>query len=181
MEESHVHSLPEHVSLDGLQHYRARFERIAARGDVHLRIECVDFERVVMQPPRRGCARSPVVRASGTDLKAAVRTLCAGRYAFGQTGRRRWQIPHEPMQLIVRCLVARDVRIVDVKQQPDGAGRDVGPAQGRRHLLAGLRVPHGNLRDGTCAQAGAPIVRALVRIERTRFERVMGCSCQIRW
>ena len=65
----------------------------------------------------RGGAGTAIHRAGGVDLIAAVRSLRALWHTFRQAGRRRWNIPHYPMRLIVGRLVADDFHVVHVEDE----------------------------------------------------------------
>jgi hypothetical protein len=64
----------------------------------------------------------------------------AHRHGFGQRPGLGGDIPHQPVQLIVRRLVARAFHVVHVQHVALRAHRRVRPGKLRRRLFTGLRV-----------------------------------------
>src|SRR5437773_5030353 len=82
MEESHINGFSDDVSLHRFHHVRARLERVRCRRHIQLRIERVDFERVVMQRPGGRRAGPSIDRTARADLMASILEVGALRNAF---------------------------------------------------------------------------------------------------
>ena len=123
----------------------------AAGMHVELGVERVDLEHVVVARAGRRRAGAAIDLARRADLEAAVGQLRAARLTFGHAGRGRRDVPDDPMRLVFRRAVTRDVEVAHVQHERLRAGRHVGPAHGGRGALAGrgagrrLAEPHGNL------------------------------------
>src|SRR5690348_13536543 len=71
-EEAAVDRFRQNVSLDRLQHIRARLESVGGGLHVQLGIQRVEFDHVVVERTAGGCAGTAVHGAGGADLVASV-------------------------------------------------------------------------------------------------------------
>src|SRR5260370_32080758 len=96
-----------------------------------------------MERTVRAGSRTAVQSSCGADLIASVGQLRSLGYSFGQAGDGRWNVPEDPVRLIVSSLVAGEIHVVHVEEETLRAGGHVGPTHHGRRTLA-----DGNTRSG---------------------------------
>ena len=74
--------------------------------------------------------RSSINRAARAELIGAVLQLSSHRYTFWKSGCGARNIPHDPMELVVRSVIATYFQVVHVQKERHRARRDVGPRYG---------------------------------------------------
>src|SRR4051794_30540126 len=83
-----------------------------------------------------GGSRTTVHGTCSADLIASVGQLRSLRYAFGQAGRTRRNVPKDPVRLIVSSLIAGEIQVVHVQEKTLRTSRCVGPTHRRRRTLS---------------------------------------------
>ena len=122
-EEPDVRGLAEHVALKRFHHRGSRFERVGRAHHIELRIERDDLEDIVMQRTGSWCAGTAIDRAACADLMAAIGKRLTLRHSLRKSSCRAWDVPHDPMRLIVEGFVTRDVDVVHARHQSDRSRR----------------------------------------------------------
>ena len=116
-EQPTIHSFPENVSLHRFHHIRSRFKCVSRWFDVEFCIQRIELEHVVMVRTIRGSAGTTIDLPGRADLITTIRQLWSFGNTFRQTLCRCWNIPHDPMRLIVGGFISRNIHVVHVQEE----------------------------------------------------------------
>jgi hypothetical protein len=127
MEKASVYGLLKDVLLYRFHYVCASFKRVSAWLDVDLSVQGKKFKDVMV--PRKSGRRAwtSITKPACADLIGPVLQLSTGRHTFRQPSRRAWDIPDQPVKLVVGRVVATDVRIMHVQKEGDCAWGSVDP------------------------------------------------------
>jgi len=145
-EEAAVNGFGQDVALHRLKDVRAGFKRVGCWLHVQFCVKRVKLKHVMVVRPVCRSARTSVHSSRGANLIAAVRKLQTFWDAFRQACRRRWNVPDNPVRLIVAGFVPHHVHVVHVKHEALSAGGDICPRYSGRRALA-RRYPRSGLAE----------------------------------
>ena len=127
MKKANVYGLLKDVPLYRFHYVCASFKRVSAWLDVDLSVQGKKFKDVMVPRKTGWRAWTSITSPACADLIGPVLQLSTGRDTFRQPGRRAWDIPDEPMKLVVGGVIATNVRIMHVQKEGDCARGRVEP------------------------------------------------------